>query len=158
TDAAAEGLNLQETARLLLHYEVPWNPSRLEQRNGRLDRHGQARKVSCFHFTSADDADLRFLARVVEKVHAIREDLGSMGEVFDAAFQRTFEDLEDPDEVAKGLDADVDQKKGTLAIPRQPVDEATAREAERLAALRDHLDIAPDTLRRTLEVALGVGV
>ena len=158
TDAAAEGLNLQETARLLLHYEVPWNPSRLEQRNGRVDRHGQARKVSCFHFTSEDDADLRFLGRVVDKVHAIREDLGSMGEVFDAAFQRRFEDLEDADEVAKGLDADVAERKDKTAIPRQPVDEGTAREAERLAALRTHLDLDPETLRSTLEIALGIGV
>ncbi len=47
TDAASEGMNLQETARLLLHFDVPWNPSRLEQRNGRLDRHGQARRRDC---------------------------------------------------------------------------------------------------------------
>jgi len=40
TDVASEGLNLQETARYVLHYDVPWNPARLEQRNGRLDRHG----------------------------------------------------------------------------------------------------------------------
>ncbi len=41
TDAAAEGLNLQRTARYMLHFDCPWNPSKLEQRNGRLDRHGQ---------------------------------------------------------------------------------------------------------------------
>ena len=46
TDAAAEGLNLQRTARYLLHFDCPWNPSKLEQRNGRLDRHGQARDVT----------------------------------------------------------------------------------------------------------------
>ena len=40
TDAASEGLNLHRTARYLLHYDCPWNPSRLEQRNGRLDRYG----------------------------------------------------------------------------------------------------------------------
>lgn len=158
TDAAAEGLNLQETARRLLHYEVPWNPSRLEQRNGRIDRHGQARTVFCYHFTSEEDADLKFLGRVVEKVNAIREDLGSMGEVFDAAFQRRFEDLEDVDEVTKGLDADVEQRKGKIAIPRQAVDTDTAEEAERLAALRKHLDLDPETLRHTLEIALGIGI
>jgi hypothetical protein len=47
TDAASEGLNLQETARYLLHYDVPWNPARLEQRNGRLDRHGRLGMWSC---------------------------------------------------------------------------------------------------------------
>src|SRR5262249_58018110 len=75
TDAASEGLNLQETARHLLHYDVPWNPARLEQRNGRLDRHGQARDVIVHHFTTADDADLAFPGYVVGKVEAVREDL-----------------------------------------------------------------------------------
>lgn len=158
TDAAAEGLNLQETARLLLHYEIPWNPARLEQRNGRLDRHGQARDVSVYHFTSEDDADLQFLGKVVAKVHAIREDLGSMGEVFDAAFQRRFADLEDADRVASGLDADVARQKERAALPRQAVDAATAEESERLQRLCRHIDLTPDTLRSTLEIALGLGV
>ncbi|WP_437578089.1 DISARM system SNF2-like helicase DrmD [Sorangium sp. So ce887] len=158
TDAAAEGLNLQETARLLLHYDIPWNPARLEQRNGRLDRHGQARDVSVYHFTSENDADLQFLGKVVTKVHAIREDLGSMGEVFDAAFQRRFADLEDAERVASGLDADVARQKDRAALPRQAVDAATAQEAERLQRLCRHIDLAPDTLRRTLEIALGLGV
>ena len=53
TDAAAEGFdNLQGTARYLLHFDCPWNPSRLEQRNGRLDLHGQARDVTIHHFVS----------------------------------------------------------------------------------------------------------
>ncbi|MDL1952351.1 hypothetical protein FBQ97_21445, partial [Acidobacteria bacterium ACD] len=87
TDAASEGLNLQETARFLLHYDVPWNPARLEQRNGRLDRYGQARDVTVFHFASDEDDDLGFLAYVIAKVESIREDLGSTGEVFESAFE-----------------------------------------------------------------------
>ena len=55
TDAASEGLNLHRTARYLLHYDCPWNPSRLEQRNGRLDRYGQARDVTVHHFDSTGD-------------------------------------------------------------------------------------------------------
>jgi len=158
TDAAAEGLNLQETARFVLHFDVPWNPSRLEQRNGRLDRHGQARDVTVFHFTSEDDADLEFLAKVVTKVHDIREDLGSMGEVFDAAFEKRFEDQVDAKTVAKGLDADVDRRRGRAAVPRKKPDPANAKDAERLDKLCEDLDLAPATLSSTLEVALGVGV
>ena len=41
TDAASEGINLQPHCHRLLHWEIPWNPNRLEQRNGRIDRHGQ---------------------------------------------------------------------------------------------------------------------
>ena len=58
TDAAAEGLNLQQTARYLLHFDCPWNPSKLEQRNGRIDRHGQARDVTVHHFVTDQDQDL----------------------------------------------------------------------------------------------------
>lgn len=48
-----------------------------------------------FHFTSENDADLKFLVHVVSKVNTIHEELGSRGEVFDAAFQRRFIDLQD---------------------------------------------------------------
>ena len=41
TDAASEGIDLQNHCSRLIHYEIPWNPNRMEQRNGRLDRHGQ---------------------------------------------------------------------------------------------------------------------
>ena len=85
TDAASEGLNLHRSARYLLHYDCPWNPSRLEQRNGRLDRYGQARDVTVHHFLSDDDPDLQFLDYVIRKADEIREDLGSVNELFDVA-------------------------------------------------------------------------
>ena len=92
TDAASEGLNLQNHCRNLIHYEIPWNPNRLEQRNGRIDRHGQtADEVRIFHFVytrgSEDDAadsrarDYEFLRKVVEKIQRIRTELGAVGDV-----------------------------------------------------------------------------
>jgi hypothetical protein len=51
--------------------------------------------VIFFHFTSENDANLKFLAHVINKVEIIHEKLGSRGEVFDAAFQRRFIDLQD---------------------------------------------------------------
>ena len=54
TDAASEGIDLQAHCWRLVHYEIPWNPNVLEQRNGRVDRHGQKSKtVSIFHFVGA---------------------------------------------------------------------------------------------------------
>ena len=51
TDAASEGIDLQRNCCRLIHYEIPWNPNRMEQRNGRLDRHGQrAPEVLVYHF------------------------------------------------------------------------------------------------------------
>jgi hypothetical protein len=91
TDAASEGIDLQRHCHRLVHYEIPWNPNRLEQRNGRIDRHGQtAPEVLVFHFVGAGwqqaapgslEGDLQFLWTVVEKVERIREDLGSVGPV-----------------------------------------------------------------------------
>jgi len=157
TDVASEGLNLQETARLVLHWDVPWNPARLEQRNGRLDRHGQARDVIVHHFTSEDDADLRFMAHVVAKVDEIREDLGSVGEIFDAAFQRRFLEFADTETVIGGLDHDVAVTRNRAAVPREDFEHAV-EEARKIAALGSDLDLSPDTLRDTLEVALGIGI
>ena len=105
TDAASEGLNLHRTARYLLHYDCPWNPSRLEQRNGRLDRYGQARDVTIHHFDSAgDDSDIRFLAHVIRKANDIREDLGSANELFDRAMRRRLIEGEDSGLVQSDLD------------------------------------------------------
>jgi superfamily II DNA or RNA helicase len=98
TDAASEGIDLQNYCSRLIHYEIPWNPNRMEQRNGRIDRHGQkAKEVLVYHFVGKGykdrergmdemrvgdlDADLEFLMRAVRKVDAIREDLGKVGPV-----------------------------------------------------------------------------
>jgi len=158
TDAASEGQNLQETARLLLHFDIPWNPSRLDQRNGRLDRHGQARDVSIFHFTSDDNADLKFLSKVLSKVERIRTDLGAVSALFDAAFERRFQEQRDADAVDKMLDADIarKQRKAKDAIPSGEIQADAEQKA--LAQLVKELDFNPETLRATLEVALGMGV
>jgi len=89
TDAASEGIDLQNYCHRLVHFEIPWNPNRMEQRNGRVDRHGQKHDVLVYHFVcqgyknkvgnsdlsaSELEADLEFLARAVEKVEQIRED------------------------------------------------------------------------------------
>lgn len=157
TDAASEGLNLQETACLLLHYEVPWNPSRLEQRNGRLDRHG-ARDVTIFHFTSEDDADLAFLERVIAKVEQIREDLGSLGELFDKAFERRFVDLEDAESVADDLERSVDRKRDDIDMPSRRAVHLEAAEQHKVDRVRSDIGLNAETLRDTLEVALGLEV
>jgi ERCC4-related helicase len=82
TDAAAEGLNLQAHCRHLLHYDIPWNPNRMEQRNGRIDRHGQeAKDVWCHHFAFTGREDYQFLQTVVDKVRTMRADLGAVGDV-----------------------------------------------------------------------------
>jgi len=157
TDAASEGLNLQHTARLLVHFEIPWNPSRLEQRNGRIDRHGQARDVTIYHFASDDDSDLAFMARILEKVNDIREDLGSVGELFDAAFQRRMLELSEDQEALGELDREIKARQRLTDEARVVTHEHGAEERARLERLLTDLDLTPQTLQDTLQVALGLG-
>ena len=156
TDVASEGLNLQYTARLLLHYDIPWNPSRLEQRNGRIDRHGQARDVTVFHFASDDDADLRFLSRVIGKVNDIREDLGSVGELFDAAFQRRMVELQEDHSVLVQLDHQVSMRRHAARDAQVHIEERGTVEQQRFRQLLADLDLTPATLQHTLQVAMGL--
>ena len=80
TDAASEGADFQKHCRNLIHYEIPWNPIRLEQRNGRVDRHGQkADEVRIHHFVFKNQEDSLFLKHIVDKVDTIRNHLGSVG-------------------------------------------------------------------------------
>lgn len=156
TDAASEGLNLQKTARLLLHFDVPWNPSVLDQRNGRLDRHGQARDVHIYHFDSEHDADTRFVSRVVGKVEEIREDLGSMGEVFDAAFEARFLEQQDADHVFDNLETETDQRKGQTEAAHTGEDEELIEQAGVVDDYHDHLGLTPERLSNALEVAMAM--
>lgn len=157
TDAASEGLNLQHTARLLMHFEIPWNPSRLEQRNGRIDRHGQSRDVTIYHFASDDDADLAFVARVLEKVNDIREDLGSVGELFDAAFQRRMMEFNEDKEVFAELEREISTRKRASDDARVQTQELGTEDRARFERLLVDLDLSPVTLQETLGIALGLG-
>jgi SNF2 family DNA or RNA helicase len=88
TDAASEGVNLQNHCHRLIHYEIPWNPNRMEQRNGRVDRHGQKNdEVRIFHFVGKGfdatkpgqapgdlEGDLEFLLRAAIKAAAFLAD------------------------------------------------------------------------------------
>lgn len=161
TDAAAEGLNLQRTARYLLHYDCPWNPSKLEQRNGRLDRHGQARDVTVHHFVSERDHDLAFLAHVIKKADEIREDLGSANELFDEAAHRRLVDGEALEIVQRDLDTRVQAARGRAAIE---ADDTVSTESLGAASTRDleataaEVDLDPIALRDTLEAAMALRV
>ena len=160
TDAASEGLNLHRAARYLLHYDCPWNPSRLEQRNGRLDRYGQARDVTVHHFVSNADPDLRFLDHVIRKADEIREDLGSVNEVFDRAVHRRLIQGEDEGSVATDLDLGIDAARGSANLESDAAAvtaaEEEARDAVLLDALATEIDLDAGAMRDTLETAMAV--
>lgn len=77
TDVISEGMNLQHAANQIIHYELPWNPNRLEQRNGRIDRYGQQNdEVVIRTMVVEDKMDVAILERLVEKANNIRKEYG----------------------------------------------------------------------------------
>jgi superfamily II DNA or RNA helicase len=162
TDAASEGIDLQRHCHRLVHCEIPWNPNRLEQRNGRIDRHGQpSPEVLIYHFVSKgyEDAepgslegDLEFLYIAAKKIEEIREDLGSVGPVI----------AEQVEEAMLGrrrsLDTDAAQQKRAaqrrvLKIERDLRAEI-ARLRERLDESITELHIHPENVERVVQTAL----
>lgn len=82
TDAAREGLNLQAHCAHLFHLDVPWNPGRMEQRNGRIDRKLQPQPVVyCHYFYYAQRPEDRILATLIRKTATIQRELGSLSPV-----------------------------------------------------------------------------
>lgn len=155
TDAASEGADFQRHCRNLIHYEIPWNPVRLEQRNGRIDRHGQrASEVRVHHFVYSNQEDSEFLNRIVEKVEKIRSDLGSFGAVVaDAIRQKALGGAVDVDRIDKNDRAI--QAKQDMETPEQPADDvakavASLHQARERQGLTDGSQL--DLLRRALEL------
>ena len=72
TDAGSEGLNLQSNCRLVVNLELPWNPIRLEQRIGRVDRIGQTRTVHAINLLADGTAERTVLATLLRRIDRIR--------------------------------------------------------------------------------------
>jgi superfamily II DNA or RNA helicase len=169
TDAASEGIDLQNHCSRVVHYEIPWNPTRLEQRNGRVDRHGQrATEVEIFHFAprgfeqrlaaegdsvvAADD--LEYLARVIRKVDRIREDLGNTGQV--VADQISQAMLGGP----RRLDPERGSERTAAARAalrfERDLRGRITRAVEQLEETRRAQMLSPDRVERVVRVALGL--
>ncbi len=162
TDAASEGIDLQRYCHRMVHVEIPFSPTRLEQRNGRIDRHGQpAPEVLIHHFVGEGwetqpagslEADLGFLSLVARKVDTIRDDLGSVGPVLAQEVERKM----------LGLPASVDRRptddrsKAARALNRieRNLREEVARLREQLDASVDELGLTPDAVERVVQTAL----
>ncbi|MEH0821780.1 MULTISPECIES: DISARM system SNF2-like helicase DrmD [unclassified Micromonospora] len=164
TDAASEGINLQRHCHRLLHWEIPWNPNRLEQRNGRIDRHGQrAARVDVLHFVPAGwqhvdyttgslEDELAFLRLAVEKVEAIRTDLGSAGEVIAVQVEQKMTGKRTDWQVT---DVEIDRRASRA---RLRVERDLARDLHRLTETlkgsRAELNLTPATVERVVRTGL----
>ena len=97
------------------------------------------------------------MARVLEKVNETREDLGSVVELFDAAFQRRMMELNDDKDVLADLDREIATRQHATDDARVVTAERGTEDRARLERLLADLDLTPLTLQDTLRVALGLG-
>ena len=116
TDAAREGLNFQAHCSDLFHFDLPWNPGRIEQRNGRIDRKLQpAAEVNCHYFVLPQRVEDRVLEVLVRKTETIRKELGSLSKVIDHDIERRLGQgirHRDAEQLAREIEqADLDAEK-----------------------------------------------
>src|SRR5262245_52661652 len=88
TDAAGEGINLQR-AHLMVNYDLPWNPNRLEQRFGRIHRIGQTEVCHLWNLVAEETREGDVYRRLLEKLEEARQALG--GQVFDVLGKLQFD-------------------------------------------------------------------
>jgi superfamily II DNA or RNA helicase len=161
TDAASEGIDLQLHCHHMIHYDIPFNPNRLEQRIGRLDRYLQPHQVDVAHFASDSwhqsppgsyEADLEYLSRVAKKIAVERKDLGSVNPVLAYAVEAQMLGrpvLVDPLAVspapaASALKAEENLREQVRKLRRQLDDSVS------------HLHVAPANVRRVVDTALAL--
>jgi hypothetical protein len=93
SEVAAEGVDLQ-FMRVMINYDLPWNPMRIEQRIGRIDRIGQkSEAISIFNLTYADTIDSRILVRLFQRLRLFEESIGATEEVIGSEISQLTNDL-----------------------------------------------------------------
>ncbi|MBC8249093.1 MAG: DUF3883 domain-containing protein [Anaerolineales bacterium] len=176
TDAAGEGINLQ-FCWLLINYDIPWNPARIEQRMGRVHRYKQEHPVLLLNVVASETREGRVLKVLLEKLERIRKELGSdkvfdvIGQQFskrplqDLIFQAVVEGREEETVVEIDRALTKEQVQHTLAQQRRKVEVAEVRAV--LDTLRARREIAemqrmmPAYVRGFFELAapkVGVGI
>jgi superfamily II DNA or RNA helicase len=147
TDAAREGLNLQNHCADLFHFDVPWNPARMEQRNGRIDRTLQpSPEVRCHYFVYPDRAEDAVLEKLVGKVETIQSELGSLGDVVMMQIERVLARGIEPDTVSAIEEA------GKLPALAETTKQELESQRSETKALRKDIDEARSILQRSRKV------
>ena len=136
TEVGSEGIDLQ-FCDALINYDLPWNPMRVEQRIGRIDRFGQRQNpIDIWSFFVEGTIDTRILQRLYERIRVFEESIGELdpilGDVIDDLQTAVF----DPNLTQSELDNLVDQKMLAVEKKRQLADEMELRWQE-LSVHRD---------------------
>ena len=162
TDAAAEGIDLQNYCNCLIHVEIPYNPNVMEQRNGRIDRHGQKYdEVLVWHPVDGGEAsDESFgghkddIIRALRKLESMREDMGSVNPVIApqmaGLIEGTRRELDTSEAEARAAKA-----KRYVRAERQ-LNERIARLHERLQETQKDYHLTPQRICAAVETGLAL--
>ena len=167
TDAAREGINLQSYCHDLVHFDLPWNPARLEQRNGRIDRKLQpSPTVTCRYFKYVQRREDVVLEALIRKTETIQHELGSAGQVIAERLHQRLTTTGIGRTRAKDL-ADViarerDDEKTTTAREEMGEDSRRLQKVRseidglrsRLEKARTAVGVEPEDLRQVTGIAL----
>jgi ERCC4-related helicase len=154
TDAAREGLNLQARCHDLIHVDLPWNPSRLEQRNGRIDRKLQPSKtVTCRYFVYTQREEDRVLDALVRKTEIIRQQLGASGEVLRQTIETTLarQGIRRSD-AAQLADSITGASSERVGVAARELDDQADRRVARLKQEEERLQRALENARKRVGV------
>jgi hypothetical protein len=154
TDAAREGLNLQARCHDLIHVDLPWNPSRLEQRNGRIDRKLQPSKiVTCRYFLYDQREEDRVLDALVRKTEVILKQLGASGEVLRIQMEKTLarEGIRrsDAERLAESIS---EARSGLVNVAERELGDEADKRLARLKEEQERLQRALDTAKRRVGI------
>ena len=150
TDAASEGLNLQHRCRTVIHYELPWNPARLEQRAGRIDRLGQSRRVHELSLVAADTAERLVIEPLLKRARQARATRAGLRMLDALSDSRVAEAVMSATRL-ESVEVLPVQPDGRDAAPLALTVEAR-QEAERLIAERDRVARSQPDRRQTAPV------
>jgi len=153
TDAASEGIDLQHSCHIMVNYELPWNPNRLEQRIGRIHRYGQDKEVKVWNFQFEGTREGEIFELLQEKVENIRSQVGSTADVLgmlddiniDDLIMRSVQNEEPPEATAAELEDLMEEREQTLLewYDRSLIDPSTF-DAESRERIQDVIDESAD--------------
>ena len=161
TDAASEGIDLQNHCNYLIHLEIPYNPNVMEQRNGRIDRHGQrAKEVLIWHPVDAKEDGEAVgghkddILRALRKLDSMRADMGSVNPVIAPQMSGLIEgSLRDLD--TRMAEAKIERARRYVRTDKE-INSRVAKLHERLIETKEGLHLSPEHILMAVKTALAL--
>jgi len=138
SEVGSEGIDLQH-CRFLVNYDLPWNPMKVEQRIGRLDRLGQkSERISIVNFSLEDTVEERILEQLYERINVFQESIGDLENILGAMTEKLLIELFDPSLTVKEKEQRAEETAMALLKDRTLQDELET-EAINMMAFSDHI-------------------